>query len=341
MTGIHQPARESTTSDRIQDTLYGFARSQLIFSALELNLFTAIEQGYQTVELLSGHLSLEPRALRIFMDGLVGIGFLLKEDAAYALPPDVEKYLVQTSPDYMGGMVSHCQRLYDSWIQLSDTVRSGQPAGGAQILADMEAYFSELVKGLYVSNYPTAQLLAQRLGLGRNLSGLNILDVAGGSGVWSIAMLEADPTSRATLLDYPSVTQVAQQYLQSHGLRDRYSMLPGDLEEMNFPESEFDLAVLGNICHAMGPAATQKLFYNVAKALKPQGYIVVIDFVPDDERAKPGWPLLFGVNMLICTPDGNVFTHSEYRQWLQHAGFHPSSVMPLESDVTVITAQKA
>ncbi|MGA8566363.1 MAG: hypothetical protein WB580_01090 [Candidatus Binataceae bacterium] len=35
-------------------------------------------------------------------------------------------------------------------------------------------------------------------------------------------------------------------------------------------------------------------------------------------RAKP---LLFGLNMLLHTPAGDVFTMREYREWLKEAGF--------------------
>lgn len=331
----------SVTSDRIQDALYGFARSQLMFTAIDMDLFTAITQGADTVEILTEQLEVDPRSLKIFMDGLVGIGFLTKNGNIYQLPEDVQKYLVKDSPHYMGGMANHCKGLYENWMQLTDVVRSGQPAGGAQILADIEAYFSELVKGLYVSNYPTARNLAAFLKIGTEKTGLRILDVAGGSAVWSMAMLEADGDSRATVLDYPTVIQVAQNFTEKHGLKDRYDFLPGDLESMEFPSAEYDLAVLGNICHAIGAAAVPKLLHNVAKALKPGGQVVIIDFVPDDARSKPGWPLLFGVNMLVCTLDGNVFTASQYTEWLADAGLSLSTVQTLESEVTAIVGKKA
>ncbi|MBY0402286.1 MAG: methyltransferase domain-containing protein [Cyanobacteria bacterium] len=337
------------SSDRIQDALYGFARSQMLFTAIDLDIFTMIHQGINSVELLVSHLELDARGVQIFLDGLVGIGFLEKksnentagaESAPYQLPPDVEKYLVKDSVFYLGGMVNHCKGLYENWMLLTDVVKTGQPAGGAQILADVEAYFSELVKGLYVSNYPTAQQLAKTLGMGHDLKGLKILDVAGGSAVWSMAMIEADKTSHATVLDYPSVINVAKSYVTKHGLESHYSYFAGDLEEMEFPEAQFDLAVLGNICHAIGPSSVQKLFHNVSKTLLKGGRLVIVDFVPDDNRSRQGWPLLFGVNMLISTPDGNVFTAQQYQNWFEDAGLTLKTVTSLESEVTMIMAEK-
>jgi ubiquinone/menaquinone biosynthesis C-methylase UbiE len=328
------------TSDRIQDTLYAFTRSQLLFTAIDLDLFSCVAKGVDTLEALQAQLNLDERGLRILLNGLVGIGFLGKTpQEQYTLPEDIAKFLVRASDSYMGGMVHHCKRLYENWSMLKDAVESGQPVGGAHSLAQLETYFAELVKGLYVSNYPTAQKLSDVLGIGTKATDLAILDVAGGSAVWSIAMLEKDPTSRATVLDFPSVIHVAEDYIRQHGLSERFTYWPGDLEAVSFEPEKFDVAIMANICHTLGPIATRKTFAKLAKTLKPGGRLAIVDFVPDDQRAQPGWPMIFGVNMLITTPEGDVFTGAEYRQWLTSAGFKSVTLQEIETEVMAIVAQ--
>lgn len=328
------------TSDRIQDTLYAFTRSQILFTAIDLDIFCHIAEGVNTIVALQAQLNVSERGLRFLLNGLVGIGFLeVNKDASYALPADAAKFLVRNSSAYIGGMVHHCKRLYENWSLLTDAVTSGQPVGGAQSLAQLETYFSELVKGLYVSNYPTAQKLASLLANDSKPSGLEILDVAGGSAVWSIAMLEKATESKATVIDFPSVIHVAEEYVAQHKLESRYTYLPGDLEEMPLPSARFDIAVMANICHTLGPISTQKAFQKLAKTLKPGGRLAIIDFVPDDRRSQPGWPLIFGVNMLITTPEGDVFTAAEYRRWLTNAGFKHVHFQEIESEVTAIIAE--
>jgi ubiquinone/menaquinone biosynthesis C-methylase UbiE len=328
------------TSDRIQDTLYAFTRSQILFTAIDLDLFTHIARGSNQLDLLLERLPLDERGLRLLLNGLVGIGFLnVNPEKRYRLPDDVAHFLVKPEASYIGGMVHHCKWLYENWSMLTDAVTSGQPVGGAQSLAQLEIYFSELVKGLYVSNYPTAQKLASILELGSTYQNLEILDVAGGSAVWSIAMLEKDAGSQATVLDFPSVTHVAESYVAQHGLSDRFRYWPGDLEAMDLDGARFDLIVMAHICHMLGPTATKKAFQKLRQVLKPGGRIAIVDFVPDDARSKSGWALTFGVNMLITTPEGDVFTGAEYSQWLQEAGFGKISLREIDSEVTVVVAE--
>lgn len=349
MSEINTNIRQDLTSDRIQDVLYGFTRSKLAFAAIELDIFSKIKAGHNTLNALLNQLEADPRALRMFLDGLVGIGFLTKkpntdgkppERVEYLLPEDVEHFMTTQSEGYLGGMVEHCRRLADNWAQLSDCIRTGMPSGGAQSLAHIEEYFSGLVKGLYVSNFSTAKKLATALAFSSTEKNCHILDVAGGSGVWSIAMLEADKTSRATILDYPTVIEVAKQYVERHGLGERFEYLPGDLEVLDYPKKQFDLAVVAHICHAIGPKSTADLINSVAGSLKPQGRIVVVDFLPDVDRAMPGWPLIFGVNMLISTDEGDVFTRQQYQTWFQNAGMALVDVFELDSEVSVIIGEK-
>jgi hypothetical protein len=43
--------------------------------------------------------------------------------------------------------------------------------------------------------------------------------------------------------------------------------------------------------------------------------------IPDDDRRTAVFPLLFAVNMLINSTEGNTFTMAEYKEWLKDAGF--------------------
>jgi len=272
------------------------------------------------------------------MDALAGVEFLLKDGEQYALPDDVQHYLVAETPDYLGGMVTHGKRLYDNWSLLRDVLRSGLPAGGAQAHNHMEEYFAELIQGLYVSNAKAAETLAEKLSLDETAQ---ILDVAAGSGIWSIKCLEKQSGAHATLLDYPRVVEVAKQYIQSHDLTQRYQYLPGDLELMTFPQAQYDIALVAHICHIIGAVASRRLIAHIAETLKPGGRIVIIDFLRDNTTSPTGWPAVFGLNLLISTDSGEVFSKAQYQQWLEDAGLTLTEEYALSGDMTALIAVKA
>jgi hypothetical protein len=50
--------------------------------------------------------------------------------------------------------------------------------------------------------------------------------------------------------------------------------------------------------------------------------------------------LLFGLNMLLQTEEGNVFTLREYRAWLKAAGFRKVKTVPVPAPSPLILATK-
>jgi hypothetical protein len=69
--------------------------------------------------------------------------------------------------------------------------------------------------------------------------------------------------------------------------------------------------------------------------------LLIGEFVPSDDRTGPPIAMLFGLNMLLHTPVGDVFTMKDYREWLKGAGFRAVKTIPTPSAVSpLILAQK-
>ena len=49
--------------------------------------------------------------------------------------------------------------------------------------------------------------------------------------------------------------------------------------------------------------------------------------------------MIFGVNMLITSPEGDVFTAAEYRSWLHTAGFSKVTLQEIDKEVIAIVAE--
>ena len=74
--------------------------------------------------------------------------------------------------------------------------------------------------------------------------------------------------------------------------------------------------------------------------MKRGSRIVICEVCLDENREKDLFPLLFGVNMLIHTTEGNTFTISEYTSWLHHSGFKKVETIDIPASSPLIIGIK-
>ena len=294
--------------------------SRVLSAALQLDLFSRVAEGHETAVDLARAAGASERGTRMLLDGLCALGLLGKTEGRYQLPPASRAYLVRSSPDYVGALMA-TDDLWDAWGQLPAAVRTGRPVHRVERRERAEAFFPILIRSLHVLNREPARRLAKALGAGGSHHGVRVLDIGAGSAVWSIAVAEADPDARVTVQDYPGVLDETRGFVERHGLSGRFDYLPGDLNEVELGAGRFDLAILGNIVHSEGEHSARRLFRRLHTALGSGGRVAIIEFVPSEDRTGPPPAVLFALNMLVNTENGDTFTLSEYRAWLVEAGF--------------------
>ncbi|HEX7388967.1 MAG TPA: methyltransferase [Acidiphilium sp.] len=298
----------------------GMMAPRLLAAAVQLDLFSRIAEGRETAGDLALAASASERGVRMLADALCALGLLGKADGRYRLTPASKAYLVKSSPDYVGAIMES-DHLWTAWGRLPEVVRTGRVAEAVEKQDVAEAFFPVLIRSLHVLNREPARRLAAALGAGARHSGLRVLDVAAGSGVWGIAIAEADAAARVTAQDFPGVLASTREFAERHGVAGRFEYMPGDLKDAAFGSGRFDVAILGNIVHSEGEASSRRLFGRLHEALAPGGRIAIVDMLPAEDRTGPPPAVLFALNMLVNTEHGDTFTLSQYRAWLNEAGF--------------------
>src|SRR5262249_45430448 len=142
---------------------------------------------------------------------------------------------VSSKPAFRGAMFRHVSRqVLPDWLRLTDAVRSGKPTIAVNQQGTGAEFFRDLVEDLFANNYAAAQTLAEALNVAAAKSPVRVLDIAAGSGVWSIALAEKSPQVQVTVVDWPAVVPVCQKVAARHNVGDRYRFLPGDLLATEF-----------------------------------------------------------------------------------------------------------
>jgi ubiquinone/menaquinone biosynthesis C-methylase UbiE len=308
------------TPEQIMQMGMSYTSSRILAAGVRLNVFSTIASGRHTTDEIARAAGASERGMRMLLDALAALQLLAKRGGRYQLTPPSEKYLVRESVDYLGAILED-DTIWQAWGKLDQAVRAGKPSRQVERQAEAEKFFPTLIRSLHVMHREPARRTAKALGAGAARRGLRVVDVACGSGVFGIAVAEADPEAFVTFQDFPGVLEHTRQYVQRHGIASRSDYLPGDLKGVEFGEGLYDVAILGNIVHSEGASSSRDLFRRLRRALRPHGQAAVIELVPNEERTGPPWPVIFALNMLVNTEIGDTYTLSEYTEWLKEAGF--------------------
>src|SRR6185295_9200944 len=317
------------TPMKFMNDLWSARVALTLIAAIELDVFTTIAQGNRTAADVAGAIKAPKRGVEHLLDALVGMEYLTKRGTQYGLTPVADTFLVRTKPSFIGAMADEVRITMPGWQQLAEVVRTGKSAAGIDAEEGHE-FFPKLVKAIFPLTYAGARGLVAAFPQAKLKKMERILDVAAGSAAWSLPFAQAAPNVRVTAMDYSEVTPVARQFAEQFGVADRYDYVEGDLRELDFGKKEYDVVILGHIIHIGDEKWGKSLIAKSYKALKPGGTLVIAEMIPNDTRTGPVFPLLFGLNMVIHTNEGDVFTLAQYKQWLKQAGFASVKVVEAE-----------
>ncbi len=314
----------------------GWAASVLATAAIH-SIFTHIEAGVDTPEALSRKASLSLRGTETLLDGLVSLGFLTVSEGRYRNAPDASEFLVEGKPAYFGGFAKVIFGEFPERTALPDVVRTGRPATVETTDLPENPFWEQLVPAIAALSMPVVLAAAERLKLAQ-AGEISILDVGGGSGVYSALWLGINPLARSTQIDWANINRIARGIVARHGVADRFRTVDGDFHTIDFGTAQHDVAVYSHIAHQESPASNLAIFRKFRKALKSGGTLVISDFVVENDRSGPPFALLFRSEMLLKTKEGSTWRRADYEGWLKEAEFRKVEFEPTPSPATLVYA---
>ncbi|HVK03876.1 MAG TPA: methyltransferase [Armatimonadaceae bacterium] len=332
------------TPEKIMQIGLGFWASKTLLSAVELGLFTELaESGPQTLPSLAQRFDLHPRSARDFLDALVALGMLEREDGRYANTGETDLFLDRAKPSYIGGMLEMANaRLYPFWGSLTEALHTGRlqneaKQGGdffGELYADPQRLrqFLEAMTGLSLG---TAQAIARTFPW-RDYR--TFVDVGCAQGGLPVQVALAHPHLTGGGFDLAAVGPIFEEYVASNGLGDRLRFHTGDFMSDALPAA--DVLVMGHILHDWDLEQKRMLIARAYEALPTGGALIVHEALIDDDRRQNAFGLLMSLNMLIETPGGFDFTGADCQGWMRDAGFQETYVTPLAGPDSMVVAIK-
>ena len=323
-------AQSEVTIPFLFASLTGYQRTGTLKAAIELDLFTGIAEGHDTVPALARRVQAAERGVRILCDSLVVIGFLTKRSGRYVLVPGGEVFLDRRSPAYVASAAEFvaAPELSMHFTRVADAVRKGGtviPEEGS--LAPEHPMWVRFARAMGPLGAFQAELVANVLEAD-NAPAWRVLDIAAGHGAFGIALAKRNREAEVVALDWPNVLVVAEENARRAGVIDRFRKLSGSALDVDYGD-DYDLVLLTNILHHFDPAGCERILAKAHRALKPDGRAVTLEFVPNEDRVSPPEAATFSLVMLVTTPSGEAYTFTELERMCAKAGFAQSALHEL------------
>lgn len=329
--------------ERILQTGFAFWPAKTLLSAVEMELFTELAKHPCDLATLQGRLGLHTRSALDFLDTLVALGFLQRQDGVYSNTPETDLFLDKAKPSYIGGILEMANhRLYPFWGALTTALRTGMPQNESKDGHDPFV-------ALYADPARLRQFLAAMSGVSR---GANIgmaqklpwskykscadVGTAQGDLVTQIAL--ANPHLHGIGFDLPEVAPIFEEYVAKNGLADRVKFVGGSFFTDPLPKA--DVILMGHILHDWDLDTKKMLLRKAHEAVPAGGAVVVYDSIIDDDRSKNAFGLMMSLNMLVETPGGFDYTGADCIGWMKEAGFKDCRVEHLVGPDSMVVGIK-
>jgi hypothetical protein len=161
-----------------------------------------------------------------------------------------------------------------------------------------------------------------------------LVDVGGGHGALSAAVLGRYPNAKVVIFDQPAVVESAPLVFRGLGVNGHYELVAGDFFD-SVPWGG-DVYVLKDVIHDWDDDAALRILHRVRQAMPADARLLVIErIIPDGNEPFVGKDV--DITMLALT-GGLERTESEYRQLLHLADLRLNRVFPTSTPLSVIEA---
>jgi hypothetical protein len=329
-------------------TATGFWASKVLLTAVELDLFSVLDDEPKTATRLGEVLGLHPRGTYDFFDALVALKFLDRDgdgpDGQYKNTPETAAFLNKNSPTYIGGLPEMLNsRLFGFWNDLGSALKTGKPQNeikhsGKPIFEELYAdgnrlgEFLNAMTGFQAANF---QQLGEKFDFSRYKT---VADIGGALALLSRILAARHPQPSFISFDLPEVAPHAQQHIEAAGMADRITAVSGNFFDDDLPKA--DVITMGNILHDWNLENKKMLIRKAYAALPEGGAFIAIENLIDDARRENAFGLLMSLNMLIEFGDAFDYTGADFRSWCSEAGFRDFEFIQLAGPTSAAIAFK-
>ena len=321
-----------------------YAAELITAGLMHLDFFTWLnENAGATTEAVCDHFDFVARPADVFFTLCRSNNFITTDsDGKNELTSLAREHLVVGSPWYLGpyyAPITQTQIVQD----FVNILKTGKPANW-QADDDASDWHESMVDPEFAKNF-TDLMNCRGLGFGQVLAKAltievadrkHLLDVGGGSGIYSTTLVAAHPHLRATVLEQPPVDALTQKEIEKHGLADKVNVLSGDMFTDPWP-ADADMILFSNVLHDWDFPEMESLLEKAAQNLPSGGLLIIHDAFINDDKSGPTAVAEYSALLMNIT-QGKCYSPLEYGQILEKHGFEVGDYHDTVADRGYMTA---
>ena len=324
-----------------------YASNLLTAAVAHFGLFDRLAAGPVDSDELRQLLGLEARSFVVLMTALQAMNLVQRNSKnQFEASPMSLEHLDSKQDFYVGdylGLAADSPEVID----LVERLRTNRPSdiqnkGAAFIYRAGEKSAmeqSDLARHFTLSLSGRARNVAPALAGQLDLTGVrHLVDIAGGSGIYSLALLEKNPGLEITLVDLPEVLNIAREFAEKHPAKDRLDLVEGDMFEWNPPKTA-EAFLFSNIFHDWDVPECQMLMQKYTDALPRNGQLIVHDVFMNDTMDGPLAIALYSTALFTLT-EGRAYSSAEYQSWMQACGLKVGHKIETMVHCGILTGRK-
>jgi SAM-dependent methyltransferase len=313
----------------------GFMATKHLFAANKLGLFEALANSPTNLDGLAARTGLTRRAARISADAMVALGLVGRDGDIYRNTDVAAVFLSGRGPADLRPLLRFWDKIsYPAWSGLADALARGPSKEIFELNDELQekasAGIEAILSGPAAALPRTFDFSGQR----------RLLDVGGGTGSWSIAVAREYPQLEATVLELPTVADVARKRIEAASLASRIGVVVGDATKRPLPPG-YDVFLLANLIHYWSPDENRSLLRRVRSAAEPGASLLMADFWTDPTHTQPLQAALMAGEFAVHVRNGDVYSVEDVRGWLEETGWRFIRHAPLAGPQSVVVAQAA
>jgi len=340
MKKIEEPKIDSNLIDEIAR---GFQLSQVLFTGMEYCLFDCLKHE-KTAEELSEKLKTNLVITKKFLNVLVSLKLISKNNGKYINTETAQTYLVKDSPFYQGNLLKIIEQGNNIWFNLGKALKEEntpkQPNGKQEAVFDKSFILAMAEGGI---RGPLQRTIKSVSDLEEFNKAKTLLDIGGGHGLYAIGFAQENPSIETTVFDLPPVIGVAKDFIEQYGMHDRVDTLAGDYMKDDL-SGKYDIIFASDTFY-QPRKILQILLKKIYNSLNDGGLLISKHWVVNEDKTEKPTVVFWDLWLSLLKYPHYVYTVNEYTELLREQNLlitHAIDIsIPPDPSVIIVAKKEA